>query len=82
MDAWLFQHAPGKATLDYTDAIRSIELDAGKFNACLPSERTFERVDAEYVDTTSAKISGTPTYILDGKHYDGGLVLEELKKRL
>jgi protein-disulfide isomerase/uncharacterized membrane protein len=82
MDAWLFQHAPGKSHLDYGDAIRSLGLDGAQFHACLRSQKTFSRVDAEYRDASRARILGTPAYIIDGKQYAGGAAIEELEKRL
>lgn len=82
MDSWLFQHAPGKTHLEYVNAIRELELDGPRLEACMASEATFSRVDAEYVEVSRARISGTPAYILDGKQYNGGAVLDELKTRL
>jgi protein-disulfide isomerase/uncharacterized membrane protein len=82
MDAWLFQHAPGKVTLDYGDAVRALELDGAKLTACMASEAAFSRADASAVDVYGANLFGTPAYVIDGKEYKGGEALEEVKKRL
>jgi uncharacterized membrane protein len=82
MDAWLFQHAPGKITLDYADAVRDLDLDGPKLTACMPTEAAFSRADAEALDVSRAELFGTPAYIIDGKQYNGADALAEVKKRL
>jgi uncharacterized membrane protein len=82
MDSWLFQHAPGQATVDFAAAARDLELDGPKLQACMASEAAFSRADAESLEVIRAKIVDTPLYVIDGKRYIAGKGLEEAKKRL
>jgi protein-disulfide isomerase len=42
-------------------------LDTAKFNTCLDSEQTKAVIDADQADVTKLGISGTPTFLLNGR---------------
>jgi uncharacterized membrane protein len=82
MDSWLFQHAQGKVTVNYPDAVRDLELDGPGLATCMSSEAAFSRADTDALDVRGAKLFGTPAYFIDGKQYNGGEAFEVAKKRL
>jgi uncharacterized membrane protein len=82
MDSWLFQHAEGKVTMDYAEAIRDLGIDLPKLAACMATEAAFSAADANAVDVSRANLNGTPAYFIDGKQYNGGEAYELAKKRL
>jgi protein-disulfide isomerase len=81
-DSWLFEHAPGKVTIDFTSMPTDLALDAAKFSACLEGQASYDRADAEALAASRAHIIDAPSYLLDGKKFIGGSILRELMKRL
>jgi len=81
-DSWLFEHAPGKATVDAKQAARDLELDAAKLTACMADVGSFQRADHDSQTAMLAKITDAPSYVIDGKKYLGGAVFKELNSRL
>ncbi len=66
-----------------------IGLDANKFNQCLDSERYKLEVEKDFSDGSTAGVSGTPTFFINGKSIVGAqpysvlksIIEEELKKK-
>lgn len=58
--------------------VKTLNLDEAEFNACLFESTTIGRAQEIYKDTKRAKVSGTPTYIVDGEQ----LGFSELVKRI
>lgn len=82
MDSWLFDHAPGKATIDFGEAARELPLDGQKLSACMKGTTSYDRADAEALAAIRAQVIDAPSYLIDGKKYVGGEVFRELRRRL
>lgn len=82
MDSWLFEHAPGKAKVDFDEAVRDVGLDAAKFKGCFDSPATMARADAANDDARKARIIDTPTYVINGKRYSTNDAFAELRSAL
>lgn len=67
---------------------REIALDTGKFNSCLDSQKYAEEVKKDIADGSSAGVSGTPGFFINGRLVVGAqpfeafqsLIEEELNK--
>ncbi len=59
---------------------QDLKLDWMAFSVCLNSGKYGSIVAAQYEDGVKKKISGTPTFYLNGKRFDGFVPIEELKK--
>jgi uncharacterized membrane protein len=70
MDSWLFEHAPGRAVVDYDLAAREVNLDATRLKTCMAAQETFDRVDKDYRGALRDHIVEIPTYFIGGKRYD------------
>jgi uncharacterized membrane protein len=81
-DSWLFEHAPGKVTVDAKQAARDLGLDGSKLEACMQSEASFKRADRDSQTAMLSQINDTPSYVIDGKKYLGGKFFRELNARL
>jgi len=60
---------------------RSVGLDAGKFDACLDSNRHADAIKAGVVEAGAQRIMGTPSFVIaksDGMVADGALVVGAL----
>jgi uncharacterized membrane protein len=77
-DAWLFAHAPGRKLVDPDKAAKDLGLDAPALEACMASEKTFDRIDAEAARTFEQGRTVVPSYYLDDK----ALNLREVEKLL
>jgi uncharacterized membrane protein len=82
MDAWLFAHAPGRASVDLVQAARDVGLDPQRFATCTAAQETFDRADAAHRLTARQGIINAPTFVIDGKRFVGQAVFDELAKRL
>jgi len=57
-------------------------LDRARFAACLTSPKIQAHLAADVEEATRHKITGTPTYVIDGKKFTGQLTEAELDARL
>lgn len=82
MDSWLFEHAPGRVTVDYKQAASEVHLDFGRLSACMEDQATFDRVDKEYRAALRNHVVEIPTYMIDGKRLDSRQAFAFLRKAL
>ncbi len=59
---------------------QDLKLDWMAFSVCLNSGKHSSAVAAQHEDGVKKKITGTPTFYLNGKRFDGFVPLEELRK--
>lgn len=61
---------------------RELGLDGIAFGACLSTGKQAGTVAAQRQDGENKKITGTPTFYLNGKRFNGFVPLEELRKMM
>ncbi len=61
---------------------QDLGLDWVSFSVCLSSGTHGKAVAAQYEDGVKNKITGTPTFYLNGKRFDGFVPVEELRKMM
>jgi uncharacterized membrane protein len=66
-DRWLFEHGTGRSQVNLTEAARDIGLDAKRLEACVVSDETYRRAEAEAKWARKKQVPGTPYYSLDDK---------------
>lgn len=81
-DSWLFEHAPGKVTIDFGAMAPDLGLDANKLSSCMASQASYDRADGEALAASHKNVIDAPSYFIDGKKFIGGSVLPEISKRL
>jgi len=64
------------------ETARSLGLNVDAFEKCFASPGTAERAQQIYLQARKAKVSGTPTYVVDGKRLDFKELLALLDERL
>ncbi|MBD0711730.1 MULTISPECIES: DsbA family protein [unclassified Streptomyces] len=57
-------------------------LDAEEFDTALIDGRHLLTVDADEAEGKAIKVTGTPTYVVDGERLDGGQSQEGLRERI
>ncbi|MEW1904762.1 MULTISPECIES: DsbA family protein [unclassified Streptomyces] len=57
-------------------------LDAEEFDTALIDGRHLLTVDADEAEGKAIKVTGTPTYVIDGERLDGGQSQEGLRERI
>jgi len=73
----------GKLTEDsFTTAANKLGLDWISFGLCMRSEKFRGAVAAQYESGMKQKVTGTPTFYINGKRREGVVPAEELKKML
>ena len=61
---------------------QDLGLDWMAFSVCLSSGKHGKAVAAQHEDGVKNKITGTPTFYLNGKRFDGYVPVEELIKMM
>jgi len=61
---------------------QDLNLDWMGFSVCLSSGKYSKAVAAQHEDGVKKKITGTPTFYLNGKRFGGFVPLEELRKMM
>ena len=59
---------------------QDLGLDWMSFSVCASSGKYAKAVAAQHEDGVKKKITGTPTFYLNGKRFDGFVPLEDLRK--
>lgn len=77
-DRWLFEHGTGRTEVDLGEAARDIGLDAQRLRACVVSDATYRRAEADAKLARQKQLPGTPYYIVGNKR----LAPHELLKHL
>ena len=66
----------------FTKIGAKLGLDTKALTECVASQRFQRRVAAQQQDGVTRRITGTPTFFVNGKRFDGLIPLEQLKKVL
>ncbi|MBV1934983.1 DsbA family protein [Streptomyces sp. BV286] len=64
------------------EVARELGLDAEEFDTALIDGRHMLIVDADQAEGKAIGVRGTPTYVIDGEHLDGGKSQEGLRERV
>lgn len=64
------------------DVARELGLDAEEFETALIDGRHLLIVDADEAEGKAIGVTGTPTYIIDGRRLDGGKSQDGLRERI
>ena len=75
----LFEQKYGLNRLAYEHYASDLGLDAKAFTACLDSHRYKSEVQKDANDAASAGISGTPSFVINGRILIGALPFSEFK---
>jgi protein-disulfide isomerase len=65
--------AGGDAADHFRDYARAVGLDLGKYDACMKSGKSAGRIQASYEEGTQLGVSSTPTLLIGGRLYGGGM---------
>jgi protein-disulfide isomerase len=60
------------------DTARNLKLDAEAFDKCLDSGATADLVQTQLKEAESYKIQGTPSFLINGRFFEGVLTYEQL----
>jgi len=80
------QNKQGAGTVEYigADAVKkiavSLGLDAAKFNSCFDSGKYKDEVNKDMAAGSTAGVSGTPTFFINGKKYFAALTTQQLRQ--
>lgn len=66
-DRWLFEHGTGRSQVDLGEAARDIGLNVERLRACVVSDDTYRRAEADAKVARQKRLPGTPYYIVGGK---------------
>jgi len=55
-------------------------LDGAAFAQCLSSGRYVTQVEADYAETERVGVTGTPTFVINGRAYPAILSIDELRQ--
>jgi len=58
---------------------RALSLDAAAFDKCLDSGATAETVKAQFAEGQALHIEGTPSFLINGRFFNGGMSYEQLR---
>ncbi|MGW0466758.1 DsbA family protein [Streptomyces sp. NPDC003027] len=64
------------------EVARELGLDAEEFDTALIDGRHLLVVDADQAEGKAIKVTGTPTYVVDGTRIDGGKSQDGLRERI
>jgi len=76
----LFEQKYGLNRAAYERYAADLGLDTKAFTACLDSQRYIEEIQADATDATRVGISGTPSFVINGRILIGALPFSEFKK--
>ena len=72
----------GAEAVSAAELARTLELDAAALSACVRGEHAQKAVDEDLREGRELGIRGTPTFVLDGKTYPGGVPQDVLDAAL
>ncbi|MGD1096068.1 MAG: thioredoxin domain-containing protein [Bryobacteraceae bacterium] len=58
---------------------RALNLDVAAFDTCLDSGATAEAVKAQLAEGQALHIEGTPSFLINGRFFNGGMTYEQLR---
>jgi protein-disulfide isomerase len=68
------------ASKDFRDIVKAIGVDLGPYDACMKSAKFAGRIQASYNEATKTGIGSTPSFVVGGRIYPGGIPYDALKK--
>ncbi len=78
----LFDAQPAFERLDLLAYAEELGLDRAAFAACVDSHRFAAAVDADVAEARTLRVSGTPTFFIDGRALSGVLPLEVFRSAI
>ena len=78
--ARLFENQRKLATDDLAQYAAELELDLERWNACIESDETNARVDADLAEARALGASGTPAFFINGISLSGALPAEDFAR--
>lgn len=76
----MFANQAKLAVPDLKQLAREIGLDGAKFDECLDSGRSAEKVKANMADAEKVGVNGTPSFFINGRPMSGAIPFDEFKK--
>lgn len=62
------------------DLASTMKLDTDAFNKCLDSGELASKVKDNLNEATALQVEGTPSFLINGRFFNGGLTYDEMKK--
>jgi protein-disulfide isomerase len=78
----LFANQLKLAPTDLKVAATKLGLDSEKFNACFDSQKHLSEIRAEQAEGTTAGVSATPTFFVNGREIEGAQSLPSFQKTI
>lgn len=75
---WAVQ--PSGADGEFRDYAKANGLDLKAYDACMTSAKYAGRIQADYEAGTRLGVNATPTFLIGGRLYPGGLASDEIKR--
>ena len=63
---------------DFIDYAKTLQLDVDRFVADLDSDRVKARIQADLAEGQQLRVTGTPSFFINGKGYSGAMTLPQL----
>lgn len=79
---FLFERGRRSQAVSAVELAAAIELDSSALSACVAGERSRNAVDEDLREGRELGIRGTPTFVLDGRTYPGGIPQDVLDAAL
>lgn len=70
----------GNAAPVFEDYAREAGLDVGRYNECMESQRFAGRIQASVQQGAALGVGSTPSFVIGGRIYPGGLSSDELRR--
>lgn len=61
---------------------KKLKLDLGKFEEDLRSQKVQKKVEADFYSGVMSGVNGTPTFFINGVHYQGPTTFEDMREYL
>ena len=65
---------------DFRDIMKAIGLDLGQYDACMKSAKYAGRIQASHDEAMQVGVGSTPTFLIGGRLYPGGIPYDEIKR--
>jgi uncharacterized membrane protein len=82
MDRWLLENAVRQIRVDFAVAAREVGADPAKLQACMNRSDTQQRVEQLAREGIQMKLTGTPSFVLDGERVPVRNLEARLKAKL
>lgn len=78
----LYQNQDTLSAASYATIAAQVNLDEGKFAACMSSHARFDEIQSDVADGAAVGVTGTPTFYLNGYRVQGVIPKEKFAKAL